>query len=106
VVSVVSVVVLELLDELLLEPLLESLELLELLLPMVRVVPPELLVALLELLEAKDLASSEMLTVSPESEELELSDEVFRVLFAVFDMELRVTPLVEVPSVSVEAKLV
>ncbi|GAB6127171.1 hypothetical protein JCM14124_28770 [Humidesulfovibrio idahonensis] len=91
---------LELELELLLEPLLE-LELLELL-PMVRVVPA-LLVALLA---AKDLASSEMLTVSPESDELELSEAVFRVLFAVFDMELRVTPLVEVPSVSVEAKLV
>jgi len=92
----------ELLDELLLEPLLESLELLELLLPMVRVVEA----LLVELLEAKDLASSEMLTVSPESEELELSDEVFRVLFAVFDMELRVTPPVEVPSLRVEARLV
>jgi hypothetical protein len=76
-------------------------ELLELA-PMLRVVPA----LLVELLAAKDLASSEMLTVSPESELLELSEEVFKVVFVVFDMELMLTPPVEVPSVSVEAKLV
>jgi hypothetical protein len=83
----------ELSDELLEELLLD--------LPMVRLtLPLELLLA------ARDLASSEMLTVSPESELPELSPETLKEPLAFFDMELTVMPPVELPSFKVDARLV
>jgi len=93
-------------DELPLAELLELLELLELedeLLPMLRVTPALLLV-LLVLLEASDLASSEMLTVSPESELLEPPVLTLSELLLLLDMELMVTPLEELASFNVDAR--
>ncbi|MDR3641047.1 MAG: hypothetical protein P4L39_06970 [Humidesulfovibrio sp.] len=92
---------------LLLELLLELL-LLKLLLDdafVVRVVVALLVVVVL-LLEARDLASAEMLTVSPEPEELELLVETLKPPLAVLDAELRVRLLVVLASFRVEAMFV